>query len=95
MSVFFIVQEEVKDPETLAQYGEKARAASMTGKVIAADGAPQVIEGDWHGDRVVVLEFPDEAAFRTWYDSPAYQEALKIRLASTDSRAALVKGIGG
>ena len=36
-------------------------------------------------------EFADEAAFREWYDSPAYQEALKVRLAATDSRAALVE----
>jgi uncharacterized protein (DUF1330 family) len=95
MSVYFIVQEAITDPAAMAQYGEKARAASMTGKVIAVDAAQQVIEGDWHGDRTVVIEFPDEAAFRAWYDSPAYQEALKIRLAASDSRSALVKGIGG
>jgi uncharacterized protein (DUF1330 family) len=39
---------------------------------------------------VVILEFEDEAAFRAWYDSPEYQEAVKIRLAATDSRSTLV-----
>ena len=39
-----------------------------------------------------VLEFENEEAFRSWYYSPAYQEAVKLRLAATDSRAALVKG---
>ncbi len=93
MSVYFIVQEQIKDAAGMAEYGPLARAAASTGKVIAA-GAPTVIEGDWHGDRIVVMEFPDEAAFRAWYDSPAYQTALKVRLAATDSRAALAQSVG-
>jgi uncharacterized protein (DUF1330 family) len=93
MSVYFIVQEEIKDAAGMAAYGPLARAAASSGKVIAA-GVPTVIEGDWHGGRLVVLEFPDEAAFRAWYDSPEYQVALKVRLAATDSRAALIQGLG-
>ena len=62
--------------------------------VIAPDNEVQVVEGEWHGARLVLLEFEDEAAFREWYDSPAYQEALKLRMAASDSRAALVQGIG-
>jgi uncharacterized protein (DUF1330 family) len=93
MSVYFIVQEEITDAAGMAEYVPKARAAATTGKVIAA-GAPQVIEGAWHGDQVVLIEFPDEAAFRAWYDSPAYQEALAVRIAATDSRAALIQGAG-
>jgi uncharacterized protein (DUF1330 family) len=93
MPVYFIVQEAIHDATKMAEYGPKARAAPNAGKVIAA-GAPQAIEGDWHGDRLVVIEFADEAAFRAWYDSPAYQEALRIRLAATDSRAALIQGVG-
>ena len=34
------------------------------------------------GDRVVILEFPDMAAARSWYSSPEYQSALPIRLAA-------------
>ena len=41
-----------------------------------------------------MMEFPDEEAFRKWYDSPAYQEAAKIRWAATDSNAVLLKGLG-
>ena len=60
-----------------------------------ADGCDvQTIEGEWHGSRVVVPEFDSEESFRGWYDSPGYQEAVKLRLAATDSRGALVKGLG-
>jgi uncharacterized protein (DUF1330 family) len=92
MSVYFIVQEEIHDREAIAQYGEQARAAPNSGKVLVVDGAQTVVEGDWHGDRTVVIEFEDEAAFRAWYDSPEYQAVLPIRLGATDSRAALVRG---
>lgn len=95
MAVYFIVQEKVNDPEGLAEYGAKAgpTLAGTKSKALAVDNDVTVIEGDWHGSRVVVLEFEDEEAFRSWYYSPAYQEAVKLRFAATDSRGALVKGL--
>lgn len=93
MSVYFVIQEEIHDEEALVAYREKARAASGGGKVLALDDAPIAVEGAWHGGRCVIIEFEDEAAFRAWYDSPAYQEALAIRLSATDSRSGLVHGV--
>ncbi len=92
MPVYFVVQEELHDRDAMATYGEQARAAPSPGKLLAVDDAPTVLEGDWHGERTVIIEFEDEAAFRTWYDSPEYQAALQIRLGATDSRGALVHG---
>lgn len=94
MSVYFVVQEQVNDQDGMDAYGKAAGLtfANVRGKVIAADNEVQV--GEWHGARLVLLEFEDEAAFREWYESPAYQEALKLRMAASDSRAALVQGIG-
>ena len=92
MPVYFVVLEEIRDADAMIEYGQRARAAPSPGKVVAVDDAPKILEGDWHGQRAVIIEFEDEAAFRAWYDSPEYQEALKIRLAATDSRAALVQG---
>jgi uncharacterized protein (DUF1330 family) len=92
MAVYFVVQEEIHDPESLLEYGRQARSAPSPGKVLAVDDAPEVVEGVWHGGRTVILEFEDEAAFRAWYDSPEYQSAVKLRLAATESRSALVHG---
>jgi uncharacterized protein (DUF1330 family) len=94
MPVLFIVQEQINDEEALAGYAEKARGAPHGGKLVAVDDNPIVIEGNPHGSRVVILEFEDEAAFRKWYDSPEYQEAVAIRLAATDSRSTLVHTMG-
>ena len=41
----------------------------------------------------VILRFPDMAAARAWYESPAYQEARKTRFQSADYRVFLVDGI--
>ncbi len=95
MSVYFIVQEKVLDPEGMAAYGKLAGPTleGVNVKALAVDDDVQTIEGEWHGSRVVLLEFDSEESFRGWYDSPGYQEAVKLRLAATDSRGALVKGL--
>ncbi len=95
MSVYFVVQEEVHDQDKLDEYGKAAGSTmgNIRGRALAVDNDVQTIEGEWHGTRTVILEFDDEDAFREWYDSPGYQAALPIRLAATDSRGALVKGL--
>ncbi len=95
MSVYFVVQEKVTDEEGMAAYGKAAGPtfAGVRGKPIIADNDVKTIEGEWHGARLVVLEFEDDAAFREWYDSPAYQEAMKLRHAASDSRAVLAQGL--
>lgn len=90
MSVLFIVQERVHDEAGMEAYVAAARLAPQTGKLIAIDGATTTLEGAWHGDRTVILEFEDEAAFRAWYESPEYQAAIPLRHAASDSHAALV-----
>jgi|TARA_B110000263_G_scaffold247459_1_gene260368 uncharacterized protein (DUF1330 family) len=94
MSVYFVVQEEVNDQDGLERYMKAASASSLgRGRAIIVDNNVTSVEGDWHGSRLVVLEFDDDEAFREWYDSPEYQEALPLRLSSTDSRAVLAKGL--
>ena len=80
------------DQEGVDAYSQAARSAPFSGKLVVLDDAVTPVEGDWHGGRLVIIEFEDEEAFREWYDSPEYQAALPLRLAATDSRAALAKG---
>ena len=94
MSVYFVVQEQVNDQDGLERYMKAASASSLgRGRAIIVDNNVTAVEGDWHGSRLVVLEFDDDEAFREWYDSPEYQEALPLRLSATDSRAVLAKGL--
>jgi uncharacterized protein (DUF1330 family) len=47
--------------------------ARYSGTLLAADEAPQVVEGQWDRDKVVLMAFRDEIAFREWAESPDYQ----------------------
>ena len=59
---------------------------------LAAYGPLEVLEGD-AAEGVVLLSFPDMAAAKAWYDSPAYQEAKQHRLKGADYRVILAQGL--
>lgn len=94
MPAYFIVEVEVTNPTGYAQYVPLAGAsvAKHGGRFIVRGGNAELIEGSQPPKRVVVLEFPDAAAAKAWYNSPDYQEALKIRLANSQARVILVEG---
>ena len=60
--------------------------------ILAVDTEPEVLEGDWHGDQTVLLEFESVDAAREWYDSDAYQEAAKLRQAAADCNGVILSG---
>ena len=63
------------------------------GTLLAADESPEVIEGQWDRDKVVLMSFPDEAAFRAWSESPEYQEISRDRHVGADTVVLLAKGL--
>jgi uncharacterized protein (DUF1330 family) len=63
------------------------------GTLLAADERPQVIEGRWDREKVVLMSFPDEAEFRSWSESTQYQDISNDREAGADSVVLLVKGL--
>ncbi len=66
----------------------------FNGRLLAADEAPKVVEGEWDREKVVLMSFPDEAAYAAFADSDAYQEISKDRLAGTEAVVLLAKGLG-
>lgn len=94
MTAYFVmIREQTIDPAALAEYGPRASLAAQGHplKPLAADGAPDQLEGD-EIEAAVILEFPDMEAARAWYDSPSYQAAVKFRHAGSTSRAFFVEG---
>ena len=80
MATYAIFEVDWHDQAKAKEYREKFGPAleKYGGKTLCA-GPPQVIEGNWNPARVVILEFPTTAAFRTWYASPEYAPVLKLR----------------
>jgi uncharacterized protein (DUF1330 family) len=63
------------------------------GRLLAADENPRVEEGTWEREKVVLLAFADQAAYRAFADSPDYSEIARDRKAGADAVVLLVRGI--
>jgi uncharacterized protein (DUF1330 family) len=81
MPAYVLVQVNVTDPDAYDDYKKLAQAAVQQygGKYIVRGGAAEDVENERPYPRVVVLEFPDMDAARTWYHSPEYQAAKAAR----------------
>jgi len=92
---YVIFAEDIHDQAGMSGYARQAIATivSAGGRVIVADDAAETIEGSWHGQRTVVLEFDSVEAARNWYTSPDYQAVVGLRHAAADSDAVIVAGI--
>jgi uncharacterized protein (DUF1330 family) len=62
-----------------------------SGTLLAADEAPQVVEGQWDRDKVVLMMFPDESAFREWAEPPDCQLISEERRSSAVTVVLLVQ----
>jgi uncharacterized protein (DUF1330 family) len=94
MPAYVIAEVEVTNPAGYDSYRPLAGAsiAQYGGKFLVRGGKAELLEGSPEPGRVVVIEFADIAAAKRWYNSPEYQEALKIRLANSKGRVLLVEG---
>ncbi|MDT7739285.1 MAG: hypothetical protein QOK09_2654 [Mycobacterium sp.] len=91
---YVILTEAIKDPEGMKAYGRAAGAAMGSVNILAVDTRPETIEGTWHGDQTVVLEFESVEAAHAWYESEAYQNAAKLRHEAADCNAVIISGFG-
>lgn len=96
MSAYVIAQLSIHDR---ARYDRYAAAFLPTlkpfdGRLLAADEAPQVMEGDWPREKLVLIAFPDVAAARAWAASDSYRAIAVDRLAASDAVVLLAKGVG-
>ena len=95
MSAYVIASVTVKDP---VRYEDYRRLVTPTlekygGRFIARGGRIDVLEGDWHPNRLVVIEFPSVDAARAWWRSPEYSEAKAIRQATSEGTLLILEGV--
>lgn len=96
MTVYVIVQLKMTDCAAYDRY--QARFLDVfkkfSGRLLSADESPEVLEGVWDRDKLVLMSFPDDAAFRAWADSTEYLEISKDRKAGAQGIVLLAKGFG-
>ena len=94
MKAYVIATETVNDEATFARYrAEVPRTVEpFGGRFVVRGGDISVLEGEWKHPRLVVIEFPSRAAAQDWYNSPAYQKVIGLRLESTTGNLVIVDG---
>ena len=94
MSVYIIAQLKFTQRELYDRY--QARFLDVfrkfKGRLLVADERPQVLEGPFERDKVVVLEFPDKQAAMEFQQSADYAEIAADRKAGADAVVLMVRG---
>ncbi len=92
MSTYIIFQNQVTDRETMAEYIPKAMELiyASGGEVIVFEEESTILEGPEDFPRTIVLRFNSRQEAESWYNSPAYQEILALRLKATKGTARMV-----
>lgn len=95
MTVYVVAQLRFTDEAAYRRYQAAFAGvfAKFRGTLLAADERPRVVEGQWDRHKVVLMAFPDEAAWRDWAESPEYVAIARDRQAGADTVALLVRGI--
>jgi len=86
MSVYIIAQISITDREVYNRYQARFMDVfrQFKGELLAADENAEVIEGEWTHGKVILMRFPDRAAFEAWAYSPEYREIAKDRDAGSE-----------
>jgi uncharacterized protein (DUF1330 family) len=92
VAVYFIACYDITDPDRYERDyvpGAELTVAAAGGEVVVASGSARQVEGRPPG-QTVVLRFPSEEAFRTWYEGSEYAPLLQVRLDTTTNATAVL-----
>lgn len=95
MTAYVVVDITVTNPEGYAEYKHLAPAAVALygGKYIARGGQTETLEGNWHPNRLVILEFPSLEQAKAWLNSPEYAPARALRHRYATSNMVVIEGL--
>lgn len=85
MPGYLIAHFSITDEEGYGRYVEATvpLLEAHKAKLLVADDAATVLEGEYSDGRLVIVEFPSLDEAKAWYESSEYQEAIKIRQDAT------------
>jgi uncharacterized protein (DUF1330 family) len=93
---YWIGRVEVKSDEGYKPYamGNQAIFKKFGGRYVIRAGKYECVEGEARS-RNVVIEFPDYATALACYNSPEYQQNMKLRLPHSTADIVVVEGYEG
>ena len=83
---YLVVEMKITDPEKFKGYmaGAPATVKAFGGEYLARGGRLDVLEGDWHPPRLVVLRFPSFEKAQAFYKDQSYQAVRLKRLGAAE-----------
>jgi uncharacterized protein (DUF1330 family) len=92
--VYLVCHNRIHNPEKMQEYFQKGRVtlASHDHETLVFAEHSEVLEGNTHLPRTVIIKFDSRDAALAWYNSPEYQAVLPLRLEATEGYTVLVEG---
>jgi uncharacterized protein (DUF1330 family) len=92
---YVIVDVDIRDVPRYLTYMEKVRPAleAAGGRYLARGGAYTVYEGDWGPARLVLIEFPSQKAWDSFYYGASYEDIKTIRDETSTANMVGVEGL--
>lgn len=92
MSYYFMAVMTQHDADVYRQYQQQTAAivARCNGRPLSVNAEFTIVAGDTQPNVIVLLEFPSEADFGSWWNSDEYAVVKKLRERSADT----VLGVG-
>jgi uncharacterized protein (DUF1330 family) len=95
MPAYIIAMMTVTNPEAYDGYRALAApaVAKHGGRFIVRGGKNEVLEGNFPGSRVVVVEFESLENAKAFYNSPEYRAAREKRIGAAEFNLLVVEGV--
>lgn len=92
---YVLLDVDIHDAARYRTYMDRVRPAleSAGGRYLVRGGEFTVYEGDWTPSRLVLMEFPSQDAWESFYDGPAYAEIRTVREEVSSGRMVGVEGL--
>lgn len=97
MTVYVVAQLRFVDRPTYDRYQAKFMGvfSQSDGRLLVADEHPELLEGAWDREKIVILSFPSAESAKVFLTSPAYEEIAKDRKAGANSVVLMAAGVPG
>jgi uncharacterized protein (DUF1330 family) len=81
MTAYVVLNIEIIDPAGYEKYKKLVPPIikHFGGRYLVRGGRNETLEGDWHAQRLVILEFESREKVKTWLNSPEYAPARALR----------------
>ena len=95
MAAYVFADVHIQDPAAFDEYRQRVPAsiAAHGGRYLVRGGNVEVLEGEFDARRIIILEFPNMEAIRTWYNSVEYQELLRSRDRAAKTLLITIEGV--